>query len=186
MRPVEPLARPLRCALAALATALVLVLGAPPTNALQPASTYPPGILSVDNTAVLPGADFQVLVVTNASLAVDQMTVTVCRFQSVDAQAPDVCFMNPAAKWVGDHFAASTGDAPHPKWEAGWVLGYKVTTRTTGGELHAPEGVPSGYYLLIVGAATDVAPTTESHAAPAALAMVVAALALAGRFGRKG
>lgn len=180
-----------------LALALLAALALLPTGSAgaQDPSTYPDGISQVSHTPIEDGADFSVFASVDG--AVERVTVTVCRFTSVSADGPEVCYMNLAASAGAEGWTASTAAGPHPAWRDGWVIGYKVTVQTSTGELHAPDrlagnGEPD-YYRHVVGepevegsAVVEDTPMQAEPAAPAAsaskdasLAAVVPALALA-------
>jgi uncharacterized protein (TIGR03382 family) len=141
--------------------ALAALPGAAATR--QDSASYPSGVVDVSNSPLEPGQDFLVQVGTDA--APDAVTVTVCRFSSVQADGPDVCFMNLAAAAAGDGmYQADTGSVQHPAWKAGWVLGYKVTLKAGGAESHAPDRTTASgdgdYYRIVVGSdQSEPAPT---------------------------
>lgn len=152
--------RGLVVALVAVA-ALATLPGATATH--QDAASYPAGVVDVSNSPLEPGQDFLVQVGTDP--APDAVTVTVCRFSSLQADGPDVCFMNLAAAATSDGtYEADTGSVQHPTWKAGWVLGYKVTLKTGDAETHAPDRTTSSgegdYYRIVVGSdQSEPAPT---------------------------
>jgi hypothetical protein len=171
--------------------------------AAQDASTFPAGVQAVSNTPVRAGQDFTVTVAADAG----PVAVTVCHFASADADGPDVCYMNLAAKPGPDGYAAATSAVKHPAWRDGDILGYKVTVGSGDSARHAPDrqaasGDPD-YYRVTVGqdegpapqgsAVVEDAPTTapaqpaadgvhaSSATAAALLAVGLAALAAARR-----
>ncbi|HLF16693.1 MAG TPA: hypothetical protein VI796_04595 [Candidatus Thermoplasmatota archaeon] len=126
----------------------------------QDPATYPPGVTRVAHTPIHPGADFEVAAATDDP-ELTAATVTLCRFGSLDAEAPEVCYMNLEASLDGGVFRANTDAAPHPAWEGGWILGYKLTFMGEGDdERHAPTS--GGYYLAVV----EGAPAGGSQHAP--------------------
>lgn len=134
--------------------ALLSLLLAPGAAAgLRDPTTYPDGIAEVSNTAIQAASDFEVAVRLNRPA--EHVTVTVCRFSSLDAAGPDICYMNLAAAQAEGAWSASTAAVEHPAWRNGWVIGYKVAARTASGELHAPDRVAGNgepdYYRLVVG-----------------------------------
>ena len=149
----------MRAATLAFPAALLLVLLQAPAAAAGPQdpTTYPDGILEVAHTPVLDSQDFDVAVQLSDDLgaAAERVTVTVCRFKTMEAAGPDICYMNLGAAQADGAWGASTDAAQHPDWRDGWVLGYKVTVKTASGETHAPDRLAANgepdYYRFVVG-----------------------------------
>lgn len=140
---------------------VLLALSIPNGAAMsQDAATYPAGVTDVSNTPILANRDFQVAVQTGSSG--DAVTVTVCHFTSLHADAPDVCFMNLPADESDGAYRADTAAVKHPAWKDGWVLGYKVTLAAGGAERHAPDRTTASgeadYYRIVVGSQQAAAP----------------------------
>jgi hypothetical protein len=183
----------------------------PATAGPQDPATFPEGVLAVAHTHVVGGKEFEVAVELEDALdaAAERLTVTVCRFSSVGADGPDVCYMNLGAAPGDGAWHASTGAVDHPAWKDGWVLGYKVTVKTASGETHAPDRLAANgepdYYRLVVGepdepavqgsavvedtpVAANGAAGASSHDAPAAAGtttLLALALALVGLGARR-
>ena len=157
--------------LAVLPAVLLALPAAAAAN--QPSSTLPAGVLDVSHSAIAPGQDFQVTVQVEEGAA-DRATVTVCRFEAVDAPAPELCYMNLGAAFAGTAFLADTSAVDHPAWHAGWVVGYKVTLAGgPAGTLHAPNSTVGGepdYYRHVVGAAEGTAVVEDGGAGPGPVA----------------
>jgi hypothetical protein len=141
---------------AAILLAIVVLAVSFPSAAAtrQDPQTYPAGVLEVANTPLEAGNDFQVQV--KATGAPDSIVVTVCRFKSMRAEGPEVCFMNLEARPAGEAYAADTGAVEHPAWKDGWIVGYKVTVETGEAEAHAPSD--GDYYRTEVGSPQEPAP----------------------------
>jgi hypothetical protein len=157
-----------RIPFALLAVAFLLLVPGAAAGLRDPA-TYPDGIAEVSNTAIQAASDFEVAV--RLDVSAEQVTVTVCRFSSLTAAGPDICYMNLAAAQADGAWSASTAAVQHPEWRDGWILGYKVLARTASGELHAPDrlagnGEPD-YYRLVVGEAEVEGSVVVEDGAPA-------------------
>jgi hypothetical protein len=165
----------MRAVLLSLAAAFALTLLPAVDATQQDPATYPPGIRDVTNTPIQPRQEFEVAVSTDETP--DSVVVTVCRFTSMSAEGPDVCFMNLAAQGGdGTAYRADTSAVAHPEWKDGWILGYKVTVKQGDTEEHAPSD--GGYYRIKVGspqeplpegtAVVEDSPPTDAAEAPAA------------------
>lgn len=155
--------RPGDALVATLGLGLLFLLPGAAAGTQDPA-TFPEGILGIAHTPVLGGEEFEVAVqlADDLGAAAERVTVTVCRFSSLGAEGPDVCYMNLGASAADGAWRASTGAVDHPDWRDGWILGYKVTVKAASGETHAPDRLAANgepdYYRLVVGEPDEPAP----------------------------
>jgi MYXO-CTERM domain-containing protein len=173
---------------AAFLAALALLPAASAKGTQEDPATYPPGVTSITRTDVLPRTDFDVLVNT---ASYEQATMVLCRFEDAADVEPVVCWTNIKGAAVEDAgFTIRSADGPHPPWDAGWTIGYKVVLKSGALETHAPApGTVEGeYYKVLVEAPAEAvegagqeAPDKASPAPAVGAALVALALAAARR-----
>jgi hypothetical protein len=150
---------------------LLLVLLLPTVAAKgipEDASTYPPEVALVSRNQVFAGEELNVLV--NTPHEFSQAAMVVCRFKQAADAEPVVCWTQVAAHRIGDvGYAADTTPAMHPRFEAGWTIGYKFILRNETRDVLVP--ADGGYYRVTIEGTTP---------APLGLPLLLAVLLVAG------